>query len=179
MPDIYFYKYVVNLQVFFRTAHSFALVNLRPLVPGHVLVCPIRREIMRFADLTSEEAQDYMSALQTVHKFIIHAYNADSLNIAIQDGPELGQSIPHLHTHLIPRYRTDGFGDGIYRKLEKTDLEAAFDDFHNRKMAFQSGGGFVSIPDADRHDRSAEEMAAEATKLRQQIDQWQTENRGK
>ena len=91
MSDIYFYKYVVNRQVFFKTAHSYALVNLRPLVPGHVLVCPIRPEIIRFADLTPEEAQDYMSALQTVHKFIIHAYKADSLNIAIQLREQIDQ----------------------------------------------------------------------------------------
>lgn len=177
MSDIYFYKYAVNLQVFFKTAHSYALVNLRPLVPGHVLVCPIRPEIIRFADLTPEEAQDYMSALQTVHKFIIHAYKAVSLNIAIQDGPELGQSIPHLHTHLIPRYGTDGFGDSIYRKLEKIDLEAVYDDFYKRKAAFQTGGDFVVEADYARQDRTPEIMAAEAAKLREQIDQWSTGSR--
>lgn len=174
MSDLYFYKYVVNLQVFYRTAHTFALVNLRPLVPGHVLVCPIRPEVRRFADLSPVEAQDYMTALQLVHKFIIHVYKADSLNIAIQDGPELGQSIPHLHTHLIPRYRGDGYGDAIYRKLEQVDVEAQLEEFHRRKAVFRSAGGVKSIPDADRHDRTGEEMATEAANLRRQIEEWTT-----
>lgn len=176
MSEISFYRYVVTKQVFFRSAYSYAMVNLRPLVPGHVLVCPLRPQVMRFADLTSDEAQDYMSALQLVHKFIIHAYRADSLNIAIQDGPELGQSVPHLHTHLIPRYRNDGHGDELYRKMEKTDLDSVYQEFYARKVAFQSGGGFTSVPDSDRTDRTPEEMAAEATRLNEELVQWSASN---
>lgn len=129
MSDVYFYKYLVNHQVFFRSKYTYALVNIKPLVPGHVLVVPLRTSILRFADLSVEESQDYMLTLQLIHKFIIHLYNADSLNIAIQDGPESGQSIPHLHTHLIPRYKTDGFGDGIYEKLDRLDLNNTLIDF--------------------------------------------------
>ena len=42
------------LQVFYKTAHSFALVNLKPLLPGHVLVCP-NRVVPRLKDLSAEE----------------------------------------------------------------------------------------------------------------------------
>lgn len=169
MGDVYFYKYLVNQQVFYRSRHTFALVNLKPLVKGHVLVIPLRRSILRFGDLTTEESQDYMATLQLIHKFIIRTYKADSLNIAIQDGPEAGQSIPHLHTHLIPRYKTDGYGDGIYSRLDNYDLNGTLRDFFERREAYKKHSGFVAIPDSSREPRSVEDMASEATMLKHEL----------
>lgn len=176
MSDVYFYKYLVNHQVFFRSKYTYALVNIKPLVPGHVLVVPLRTSILRFADLTAEESQDYMLTLQFIHKFIIHLYKADSLNIAIQDGPESGQSVPHLHTHLIPRYKTDGFGDGIYEKLDKQDLNKNMIDFFERQQAYKKSGGFKPVADETRLPRSDEELSKETewlkTELEKYMSQW-------
>ncbi|CCE79482.1 Piso0_001547 [Millerozyma farinosa CBS 7064] len=171
--DIYFYKFLVNNQVFYKSKYTYALVNIKPLVPGHVLVVPYRTEIERFADLTAEESQDYMQTLQLVHKFIIHVYKADSLNIAIQDGPEAGQSIPHLHTHLIPRYALDGFGDGIYEKLEKLDMFDTLTNFFQRREAFKECGKFEKAADEDRKPRSQDEMLAEANWLKSELAKYQ------
>lgn len=172
MSDVYFYKYLVNHQVFFRSKYTYALVNIKPLVPGHVLVVPLRTSILRFADLSVEESQDYMLTLQLIHKFIIHLYNADSLNIAIQDGPESGQSIPHLHTHLIPRYKTDGFGDGIYEKLDRLDLNNTLIDFFERQQSYQKTGGFQPVPDEGRLPRSDEVLSNEAIWLKDELEKY-------
>ncbi|CAI5758263.1 unnamed protein product [Candida verbasci] len=150
--EVYFYKFLVTKQVFYKSKHSFALVNLKPLVPGHVLVVPLRTSVLKLADLTLEESIDYMKTLQIVHKSIKQIYKADSLNIAIQDGPEAGQSIPHLHTHIIPRYKTDGFNDSIYSKLENKDI---YIDFFNRKELRES---FKPIDDGNRIERDDDIM---------------------
>lgn len=171
---IHFYKFLVNNQVFYKSKHTYALVNLKPLVPGHVLVVPYRTSVLRFGDLNPEESLDYMNTLQFVHKFIIHNYKADALNIAIQDGPESGQSIPHLHTHLIPRYKADGYGDDIYTKVEKMDLQQLYREFESRKDAFQkhtaSGAPKeLSVLDEDREVRTAKVMHEEAMWLADEI----------
>ncbi|RLV94906.1 hypothetical protein JA1_001451 [Spathaspora sp. JA1] len=134
--DIHFYQYLVTSQVFYQSQHTYALVNIKPLVPGHILVVPLRTSVIRFADLTPEESIDYMNTLQLIHKFIQHAYKSDALNIAIQDGPESGQSVPHLHTHIIPRYANDGYGDSIYTLIEQEDLAKRYDEFFKRKELF-------------------------------------------
>lgn len=165
MSEVYFYRFAVTKQVFFKSQLTYALVNLKPLVPGHVLVVPIRTSVLRFADLTTEESIDYMQTLQLVHKFIISTYKADSLNIAIQDGPESGQSIPHLHTHLIPRYKVDGYGDDIYKMVEATDLETLYRDFEQRRTAIRNGASDTSnlqVKDEEREELSLEAMHSEA-----------------
>lgn len=169
---VHFYQYVVDSQVFFKSQYSYALVNLKPLVPGHVMVVPLRTSVLRFGDLTPPESQDYMASLQLVQGFISRVYKADALNIAIQDGPEAGQSVPHLHTHLIPRYKTDGYGDNIYRMLEKTDLEAAYKEFFARKEYFQKNEGVKYTKDEDRSIRTAEIMEAEATWLSEELEKY-------
>ncbi|XP_016468493.1 bifunctional bis(5'-adenosyl)-triphosphatase/adenylylsulfatase FHIT-like isoform X2 [Nicotiana tabacum] len=70
-------------EVFYSTDLSYALVNLRPLLPGHVLVCP-RREAKRFADLTADETSDLWLTAQKVGKQLESYHKASSLTFAIQ-----------------------------------------------------------------------------------------------
>lgn len=74
------------------------------------------------------ESQDYFKTLQLIHRFIKWQYKADSINVAIQDGPEAGQSVPHLHTHIIPRYKINNVGDLIYDKLDHWDGNGTLTD---------------------------------------------------
>ncbi|KAH0608614.1 uncharacterized protein H6S33_001748 [Morchella sextelata] len=118
---VYFGAFLVTSQVFYRTAHSFALVNLKPLLPGHVLVCP-NRVVPRLKDLSTEEVTDLFLTVQKIGKAVERIYKADALNIAMQDGAAAGQSVPHVHTHIIPRQFQDlEKEDQIYTMLESDD----------------------------------------------------------
>jgi hypothetical protein len=83
--------------IFFRSEDklSAAFVNLRPIVPGHVLVVPLR-VVEREKDLTEEESISVWLAMRRVNAVIEKHYNASALNLAIQDGRDAGQSIPHV-----------------------------------------------------------------------------------
>lgn len=176
--DVYFYKILVSDQVFFKSKFTYAIVNIKPLAPGHVLVVPLRTSVLRFGDLTCEESMDYMKSLQIIQKFIIHNYKADALNIAIQDGPESGQSIPHLHTHLVPRYKSDSLQPKFYENLESLDLEKSYNDFFERKKSIRSSSNFLkSFHDEDDRDaRSSEEMIKEALTLKEKLNEFIKEN---
>ncbi|ANZ77400.1 BA75_05116T0 [Komagataella pastoris] len=158
MSKVLFSNFNVTSQVFYRSKYSYALVNLKPIVNGHVLVVPLR-VVSRLKELTKEESIDYMETVQLIHQFIEKHYNADGLNIAIQDGNAAGQSVPHLHTHLIPRYYPDGYGDGIYAKLEENEQKL---DNNYKK--------FKVLSDEDRKPRTLEEMAAEAENLAKELE---------
>jgi len=80
---------------------SLCLVNLKPLVPGHVLVIP-RRVAPRYADLTAEERQDLWNTVREVQRVICAAYGAPASHLGLQDGPDSGQSVPHVHVHVLP-----------------------------------------------------------------------------
>ncbi|KAF2714245.1 HIT-like protein [Pleomassaria siparia CBS 279.74] len=118
---IKFGSFVVTNQVFHTTPLSYALVNLKPLLPGHVLVSP-RRIVPRLHDLSPAEVQDLFLTVQRVSRMVERVFAATSLNIGIQDGVDAGQSVPHVHAHIIPRKIDDlkdrGGNDAIYGMLE-------------------------------------------------------------
>lgn len=174
---VYFSKYVVTPQVFFKTKYTYALVNLKPLVPGHVLIVPLRNQVVRLSDLTHEESVDYFNTLQVIQKFITWQYKADSLNIAIQDGPEAGQTVPHLHAHIIPRYRLNNFGDKVYDKLENW----RFESWEQRRSEYLSVGGRegrkkLAKPDDQRLSRTENEMSQEALELQERFAEFSCQN---
>lgn len=159
-----FGPFIVTNQVFYRSANSFGLVNLKPILPGHVLVCP-NRVISRITDLSTEEASDFYNSVQVISKAIEVHYKADSLNIAIQDGPLAGQTVPHVHCHIIPRRLGDLPNvDDIYKLLngKEGDLEYTF------KVLLEAGKQDKTFqnPDQTREGpRTEAVMNAEALEL--------------
>jgi len=91
-------------QVFFtsKTGLSFATVNLKPLCPGHVLVIP-RRVVQYINDLTTEELDDLWLTVRQVQAVVQGCLGASSANLGLQDGRDAGQSVPHVHVHILPR----------------------------------------------------------------------------
>ncbi|KAF2264096.1 HIT-like protein [Lojkania enalia] len=173
---IRFGTFTVTSQVFHLTPLSYALVNLKPLLPGHVLVSP-RRVVPRFNDLSVVEVQDLFLTVQRVSRTIERVFSASSLNIAIQDGVDAGQSVPHVHAHIIPRKKHDlshaGGPDAIYRMMESEegDLGRQFREREKR-------GRFPAVDaDESRNPRSEEEMRKEAEWLAEEMAADENENR--
>lgn len=86
--------------------HFTCLYNIRPVFPGHVLVLP-KSHVTRVEDLNVEHATDYLIFTQNIIRALKQAYNTDSINMIIQEGPFSGQSIQHLHVHYLPRSKND------------------------------------------------------------------------
>ena len=160
------YINAVAAQVFHITPLSYALVNLKPLLPGHVLVSPLR-VVPRFNDLSTAEVQDLFLTVQRVSRTIERIYHASALNIAIQDGRDAGQSVPHVHAHIIPRKRDDlPEPDAIYKMMEgdEGDLGRQMKESQESRADGEAKRGKFLAVDADeaRTPRSDEVMEREA-----------------
>jgi diadenosine tetraphosphate (Ap4A) HIT family hydrolase len=77
-----------------------------PVSPGHTLVIP-RRHTGSFFDLAVNERAAMLSLLDSARAGVEAGFHPDGYNIGINDGPAAGQTVPHLHIHLIPRYAGD------------------------------------------------------------------------
>ncbi len=85
---------------------SIAFFDGFPVSPGHTLIIP-RRHVASFFDLTEEERQDLLSLLDRVKGIVDEKYHPDGYNIGVNVGAAAGQSVFHVHMHLIPRYVGD------------------------------------------------------------------------
>ncbi|RPA80912.1 HIT-like protein [Ascobolus immersus RN42] len=143
-------------QIFHRTALSLCLVNLKPLLPGHVLVIP-KRVVPKTTDLTPAEITDLFQTVQVVQNALIKAYKAEGFNIAIQDGPVAGQTVPHVHVHVIPRHKGDVPEDAIFTMLESRD-----GDIGAQMGKKQEGVQKFPVFKEERRPRTDGEMGEEA-----------------
>lgn len=77
-----------------------------PVSPGHTLVVP-NRHVASFFELTAEEINACMELITEERKLLDEEYKPDGYNIGVNVGPAAGQSIFHVHIHIIPRYQGD------------------------------------------------------------------------
>jgi diadenosine tetraphosphate (Ap4A) HIT family hydrolase len=77
-----------------------------PLTAGHALVIP-RRHVATFFETTAEERQEILQLLDEAKTLLDAKYRPDGYNIGINDGASAGQTVMHLHVHIIPRYVGD------------------------------------------------------------------------
>lgn len=77
-----------------------------PVSPGHTLIIP-RRHVGSFFELTAPERASMFELLTQAKAELDGTLQPDGFNIGINDGAAAGQTVPHLHLHLIPRYRGD------------------------------------------------------------------------
>ena len=102
-------------------------------------------------------------------------YKADAFNVAVQDGVAAGQSVPHVHCHVIPRSKGDmddrGGGDKIYELMEgqEGDVGQAL-RISEQSRGRDQRGSFPKPDGQDRAPRSAEEMKKEAEWLAGEMD---------
>jgi len=93
-------------RVLFRNDAAVVVRDAHPVTPGHTLVIPLRH-VASFFDATLSEREAMLALLDTAKHQLQSEYGPAGYNIGINDGAAAGQTIGHLHMHLIPRYPGD------------------------------------------------------------------------
>ncbi|UFS72054.1 HIT family protein [Geomonas sp. RF6] len=86
--------------------YAIAIRDGFPLSPGHTLIIP-KRHLASFFEATADERTALFALLEEVRELLLQERSPDGFNIGINDGPAAGQTVMHLHIHLIPRYAGD------------------------------------------------------------------------
>lgn len=101
-----FCKVESEREIIASSALSLAFFDGFPVSPGHALIIP-RRHVASFFDLTKEEQLDLLNLADEVKVIIEANHHPDGYNVGINVGEAAGQSVHHVHMHLIPRYYGD------------------------------------------------------------------------
>lgn len=117
-----FEKYPIDQQtIFLETKFSVAFTNIKCVVKGHVLVAT-KRSVSRVEQMTEEETKDIFFVSCKIAKVLDDYYDAKSTTITTQDGEFAGQTVKHVHIHIMPRLPGDfENNDEIYVKLNEHD----------------------------------------------------------
>ena len=97
-----------------------AIFDKFPVNEGHVLIVP-KRHVASLFDLTPEEVMSIWRLVEQVKEMLNNRFHPDGFNVGVNEGAAAGQTIFHLHVHVIPRY----YGDvpdprGGIRKIKKS-----------------------------------------------------------
>ncbi len=113
VPDCIFCKIVRHetpASIVHEDAGSLAFMDIRPINPGHVLVVP-KDHAPSLADLPpSAGGRLFERAMAVATALRKSGLRCEGVNVHLADGEAAGQEVFHVHLHVFPRYRGDGFG---------------------------------------------------------------------
>ncbi|MCL4396846.1 HIT family protein [Candidatus Parvarchaeota archaeon] len=96
----------LKFEKFYEDKNFIAIYNLRPVVKGHCLIIP-KRHIESMLELNDSERKDFISFSNKAIFIALKYANTNDFDLLLQKGENAGQSIKHLHFHIMPRKRND------------------------------------------------------------------------
>jgi len=98
-----------------------AFLDIRPVFKGHTLVIP-RRHVDTLTDLPDDLVAPFTAAVRSVAAAVVTGLGAQGSFVATNN--VVSQSVPHLHTHVVPRTKGDGLRGFFWPRLRYADGEA-------------------------------------------------------
>ena len=89
-----------------ESKYWYAIYDKYPVSKGHTLLIS-KRHVPSFFDLTSEETSQIHSMIKRIKRKLDDKYFPNGYNIGVNCGIAAGQTVPHCHIHIIPRYDND------------------------------------------------------------------------
>ena len=122
----------------YEDERTLAFLDINPSAPGHTLIIP-KAHVARVEDLSHEDAVALFSTLHRLVGGIQKAVEAPASSVGINNGPESGQEVPHVHIHVIPRFRGDR--GGIMQDLVRSTGRSSGEDLQEIAKRIRDKGG--------------------------------------
>lgn len=119
----------------YEDARVAAFLDIRPLAPGHALVVP-KAHAAKLEDATPEDRHAIMDAVARLTPLLCRAAGVRDATVAINNGPDAGQEVQHVHVHIVPRAASDGAGP-IHNLFERRP-HVSSEDLHDLAVRVQA-----------------------------------------
>lgn len=118
---------------FCTTSHFSAFYNISPVLAGHSLVIP-KKHYQSLFELSDKELAGMMLFARKITAVLKTVFKCDGFDWTIQDGVSAGQTVPHLHLHIIPRKLLDlPTGEEWYGKVRENET-ILLDSLHRERL---------------------------------------------
>ena len=104
-----------------ETERFYVFMDIGPVNPGHTLIVP-KHHMTTLFDLEEGYGEELILLMKRVGTAIMSATGATGLNVMQNNYPDGGQTVPHIHWHLIPRFAKDGYtlwASGSYKDMQE------------------------------------------------------------
>ena len=105
-PEDFRSPFLDNRKRIFENSIGFVIFDNFPVSEGHSLIIP-KRVYPNYFDSTEEEVRGLNELIFQTKNYLDKKFEPQGYNIGINCGRESGQTIDHVHIHLIPRYKND------------------------------------------------------------------------
>lgn len=124
---------IVENATFASSENFLAVYNIAPILPGHTLIIP-RKHLTDLLQLDDNYLFEMMSFSKKIIHLILEEFLSEGFDFTIQDGHSAGQTIEHLHAHIVPRYSGDLPDPGDWYPLLHQKKDEILDSFSRRKI---------------------------------------------
>ncbi len=118
---------------FAESENFLGIYNIAPILPGHSLIIP-KKHISNFLSVNDGLMLEFIQLSRLVVKTLTTAFKASSFDWTLQEGVEAGQTIEHMHIHIIPRYTNDIPNPGDWYPLLKKHEPEILDSLSRPKL---------------------------------------------
>lgn len=101
---------------------TLAFLDIKPINPGHTLVVP-KSHYANLSEIPEAELVDLILKVKKVAALLVKKLNFTDYTISQNNGPLSGQSVLHIHFHIIPRLATDQLSSWKHREYEPGEMD--------------------------------------------------------
>ncbi len=123
----------IEESAFLSTVNFLVIYNIAPVLPGHSLVIS-RRHVDSLMELSDSELEEFTRFSRKVTKFLLNIYKGDGFDWSIQENEVAGQSVPHLHLHIVVRHPNDLAREGEWYPLVKQNEIRLLENNHRKRL---------------------------------------------
>jgi bis(5'-adenosyl)-triphosphatase len=124
----------IKNSVFAESKNFLAIYNIAPILPGHSLILP-KRHLTSVMELSDTIFSEMMLFSKNITGILLEVMHSDSFNWSVQDNYAAGQTVSHLHLHIVPRQKGDLNDPGDWYAKINDNFKEILDSKHRSKLS--------------------------------------------
>lgn len=150
---------------------AIAFLDINPVAPGHTVVIP-KRHAATLMDMNDADIASLFSLVKQATAKIKAGLSCDGFNIGLNQEKAGGQAIPHVHIHVIPRFKDDGGGSmhSIVRNPPKESIDAIFNKIKSASPEERKEETITEPAPAQQEEKKEETPEEKAKRLEREMD---------
>jgi len=148
----------IPVALVYEDDNTFAFLDINPIAKGHTLVAS-KKHYENLLAVDESDLKELSEAIQKVSGAVVKAMDAEGFNVLLNNGEVAGQLIPHVHFHIVPRFKDDNvpIGNAPRGKYEESEIQGIMEKIRNEIPVEEKAEEKEDVEEEKPAERSDEE----------------------